>query len=39
MKNGIEKRCAPRISAYRPVVLMTPKGAIKGKSDNVKSAD
>ncbi|MEA3230172.1 MAG: PilZ domain-containing protein [Thermodesulfobacteriota bacterium] len=35
MKNGIEKRRDPRISADWPVVLMTPQGAIKGKTANI----
>ena len=35
MKNGIERRRHPRISVNWPVVLMTPQGAIKGKTANI----
>ena len=35
MNTGIERRRDPRISADWPVVLMTPQGAIKGKTANI----
>ena len=35
MKNGIERRRDPRIPLALPVVLMTPQGAIKGKTINI----
>jgi len=35
MNTGIERRRDPRISTDWPVVLMTPQGAIKGKTANI----
>ena len=35
MKNGIERRCNPRIPVGWPVVLITPQGAINGKTRNI----
>ena len=35
MNTGIKKRRHPRIPIDWPAVLMTPKGAIKGKTSNI----
>ena len=35
MNTGIERRRDPRIPLALPVVLMTPQGAIKGKTINI----
>jgi len=35
MKNKIEKRRYPRIPLDWPVVVMTPQGAIMGKTENI----
>jgi hypothetical protein len=35
MKNGIERRRYPRIPVGWPVVLITPQGAINGKTRNI----
>ena len=35
MNGGIERRRHPRIPVDWPVVLMTPQGAIKGKTANI----
>jgi len=35
MENKIERRRHPRVAVDWPVVVMTPKGAIKGKTVNI----
>ena len=35
MNTGIERRRHPRVPIALPVVLMTPQGAIKGKTANI----
>ncbi len=35
MNTGIERRRHPRVPLVLPVVLMTPQGAIKGKTANI----
>ena len=35
MNSGIEKRRDPRVPLVLPVVLMTPQGAIEGKTANI----
>mgnify|MGYP001825370676 CR=1 FL=1 len=39
MNNGFEKGHDPRIPGDWPVVLMTPKGAIEGKTVNISVSD
>jgi hypothetical protein len=37
MKNQIERRRHPRVAVDWPVVVMTPQGAIMGKTENISA--